>query len=105
MRGVVEKPAPEKAPSTLSVIGRYIVQPSVLGYLEDKVIGAGGEIQLTDALQKMIAAGENFHGYRYDGTRYDCGDRLGWLMANVAYGMARADVGAQFKSELKKLIG
>jgi len=104
MRGVVEKPAPEKAPSTLSIIGRYIVQPQVLDFLEQKVIGAGGEIQLTDALQKMIAAGQDFHGYRYQGTRYDCGDKLGWLMANMAFGMARADLGANLKSELKKLL-
>jgi UTP--glucose-1-phosphate uridylyltransferase len=105
MRGVVEKPAPDRAPSTLSIIGRYIVQPSVLKHLEEKMVGAGGEIQLTDALQKMIAAGENFHGYRYEGTRYDCGDRLGFLLANVAFGLDRPEFGAQFKAELKKLIG
>jgi len=104
MRGVVEKPAPEKAPSTLSIIGRYIVQPQVLDFLEQKKVGAGGEIQLTDALQKMISAGQDFHGYRYAGTRYDCGDKLGWLMANMAFGMARADLGANLKLELKKLL-
>ncbi len=104
MQGVVEKPTPDKAPSTLSIIGRYIVQPTVLKHLEAKMIGAGGEIQLTDALQKMIAAGEDFHGYRYEGTRYDCGDRLGFLLANVAFGLERADLGAPFRAELQKMI-
>ncbi len=105
MKGVVEKPAPDKAPSTLSIIGRYIVQPQVLDFLEQKVVGAGGEIQLTDALQKMIAAGQDFHGYRYQGTRYDCGDKLGFLMANVAFGLERSDLGTNLRSELKKLLG
>lgn len=105
MKGVVEKPVPEKAPSTLSIIGRYIVQPEVLDHLEARMIGAGGEIQLTDALQKMIANGGVFHGYRYEGTRYDCGDKLGWLTANIAFGMARTDLGASLKTELKKLLG
>lgn len=104
MKGVVEKPAPEKAPSTLSIIGRYIVQPRVLDHLEARVTGTGGEIQLTDALQKMIAEGQDFHGYRYSGTRYDCGDKLGWLTANIAFGMARSDLGAGLKAELKKLL-
>lgn len=104
MKGVVEKPAPEKAPSTLSIIGRYIVQPEVLDHLEAKMVGTGGEIQLTDALQKMIASGQDFHGYRYEGTRYDCGDKLGWLTANVAFGMARDDLGAGLRAELKKLL-
>ena len=104
MRGVVEKPAPDKAPSTLSIIGRYIVQPGVLNHLDKKVVGAGGEIQLTDALQTMIAEGQSFHGYRYQGTRYDCGDKLGWLMANMAFGMARGDLGADLKRALKALI-
>ncbi len=105
IRGLVEKPAQGKAPSNLSITGRYIVQPQVMDLLEEKMLGAGGEIQLTDALQKMIASGQNFYGLRFQGTTYDCGDKLGWLMANVAFGMARSDLGTGLSIELKKLLG
>ena len=84
--GLVEKPKPEVAPSTLSIIGRYILQPQVFELLGRQERGAGGEIQLTDALSKMIGHGP-FHGYRFDGTRFDCGDKAGFLEANIAYSL------------------
>jgi len=91
VRGLVEKPAPQDAPSTLSIIGRYILQPDVFDALEGGQKGAGGEIQLTDAMATLIGS-QPFHGYRFEGVRYDCGDRLGWLQANVAYALQRPDL-------------
>jgi len=92
VKGLVEKPKPENAPSTLSVIGRYIIQPEVFGYLNRRERGAGNEIQLTDSLARLIGE-QPFHGFRYDGTRFDCGDKSGFLAANIAFGLARPDVG------------
>jgi UTP--glucose-1-phosphate uridylyltransferase len=102
VKGLVEKPKPEEAPSTLSVIGRYIIQPEVFGYLNRKERGAGNEIQLTDSLAKLIGE-QPFHGFRYDGTRYDCGDKSGFLQANVAFGLARSDVGPGLADFLRGL--
>jgi len=85
--GLVEKPKPEDAPSTLSIIGRYILQPQLFRYLEQHEIGAGGEIQITDSLEKMIGQSP-FHGYRYTGMRYDCGDKAGFLEATIALALA-----------------
>ena len=94
VKGLVEKPKPEVAPSTLSVIGRYILESAIFGHLETQERGAGGEIQLTDALAKMI--GEvPFHGFTFDGTRFDCGDKVGFLQANVAFALARPDIGSK----------
>lgn len=91
VKGLVEKPSPDKAPSRTAVIGRYIVQPSVFDHLDKVPRGAGGEIQLTDALARMI--GEvPFHGLRFSGTRYDCGDKIGFLHANIAFALDRADM-------------
>ncbi|MBT6428478.1 MAG: UTP--glucose-1-phosphate uridylyltransferase GalU [Rhodospirillaceae bacterium] len=91
VRGLVEKPEPADAPSTLSVIGRYILMPEVFDHLDKKEPGAGGEIQLTDAMAKMIGH-KPFHGLRFEGTRFDCGDKLGFLQATVAFGLARDDL-------------
>jgi UTP--glucose-1-phosphate uridylyltransferase len=102
VKGLVEKPKPEEAPSTLSVIGRYIIQPEVFGYLNRKERGAGNEIQLTDSLAKLIGE-QPFHGFRYDGTRYDCGDKSGFLQANIAFGLARPDVGPGLADFLRGL--
>ncbi len=87
-RGLVEKPAPEKAPSTLSIIGRYILQPEVINVLSHQKAGAGGEIQLTDAIASMIGT-NNVYGYRFDGVRYDCGGLAGFVAANVAFALER----------------
>ena len=91
-RGVVEKPAPEQAPSTLAVIGRYILQPRVLEHLDGAKPGTGGEIQLTDAIARS-ALEHPLHGFRFEGQRFDCGDKLGFLEANLAFALARPDLG------------
>lgn len=93
-KGLVEKPDPDKAPSTLSIIGRYVLDPAVFEYLDKQVKGAGNEIQLTDAIAKTIGA-VSFHGVRFEGRRFDCGDKIGWLEANLAYGLARPDMRAE----------
>lgn len=103
VRGLVEKPAPEKAPSTLSVIGRYILQPEVFTYLEEKRAGAGGEIQLTDSMAQLIGK-QPFHGLRFTGTRYDCGDKIGFIEANAAFALSHPVMGAQVRAALKKLV-
>ena len=99
VRGLVEKPAPAEAPSTLSIIGRYILTPSIFGHLETTGKGAGGEIQLTDGMVKLLGS-EPFHGLRFEGARYDCGDKIGFLEANIAFGLARSDVA----SDLRRII-
>ncbi len=90
-RGLVEKPAPERAPSTLSIIGRYILEPSIFTELDKKMVGAGGEIQLTDAMAKSITH-TPFLGLRYEGRRYDCGKKEGFLEATVAFALKRNDL-------------
>src|ERR1700756_4087840 len=92
-RGVVEKPDPAQAPSTLTIIGRYIIQPEVFGHLARAEPGSGGEIQLTDALERLIHDGQAFHGLRFEGNRFDCGDKLGFLEATVALGLQHPDLG------------
>jgi UTP--glucose-1-phosphate uridylyltransferase len=92
VKGLVEKPAPGTAPSNLSVIGRYILQPEVMRVLDGQEKGAGGEIQLTDAMAQMIG-GQRFHGVTFAGTRYDCGDKAGFIQANIAVAMERTDIG------------
>jgi UTP--glucose-1-phosphate uridylyltransferase len=101
VRGLVEKPDPADAPSTLSVIGRYILQPEVFGHLSSHERGAGGEIQLTDAMAKMIGAAP-FHGLRFEGERFDCGDKAGFFEANLAFSLARDDLRDQIEPILKK---
>lgn len=100
IKGLVEKPKPENAPSTLSVIGRYILQPDVFAHLAAFETGAGGEIQLTDAMAKLINK-QPFHGLRYDGQRYDCGSRIGFIEANIAYALQDKDIGEQIKTIVK----
>ena len=90
-RGLVEKPAPGTAPSNLAVIGRYILTPKVLNNLNAMKQGAGGEIQLTDAIAQEAAEGQ-VHGFRFQGQRYDCGSKAGFLQATVAFGLARPDL-------------
>jgi UTP--glucose-1-phosphate uridylyltransferase len=93
VKGVVEKPEPAQAPSTLSIIGRYILQPEVFDHLGRTARGAGGEIQLTDALAQMI--GNNawpFIGLRFEGQRFDCGDKVGFLQANIAFALDRPEM-------------
>lgn len=92
-KSVVEKPDPANAPSTLAIIGRYIIQPEVFDHLGRIGAGSGGEIQLTDALELLIEEGQAFHGFRFAGRRYDCGDKLGFLEATIALGLAHPELG------------
>ncbi len=103
VKGLVEKPAPEDAPSNDVIIGRYILQPEVFVHLESHETGAGGEIQLTDALVKMIG-GAPMHGFRFEGMRYDCGDKVGYLHANIALALERDDLGGALRDILKPLL-
>jgi UTP--glucose-1-phosphate uridylyltransferase len=90
-QGLVEKPKPAEAPSTLSIIGRYILQPEVMTELARVGEGAGGEIQLTDALAGTLDR-VDFYGLRFEGVRFDCGDKAGYLEANLAFALARDDL-------------
>ena len=104
VKGLVEKPRPADAPSTLAVIGRYILQPEVFVNLDRQERGAGGEIQLTDALADLIGL-MPFHGVRFAGRRFDCGDKVGFLEANIAFALERADMGSQVREILKSYRG
>jgi len=104
VKGLVEKPPPEKAPSTLSIIGRYILLPEVFEYLGQAEKGAGGEIQLTDAMAKMIGR-YPFHGLRFQGKRFDCGDKIGFFEAQVAYALARKDMARDVKAIVQTYAG
>ncbi len=99
---MVEKPDPKKAPSNLAVIGRYILTPGIFGELAATRAGAGGEIQLTDGLRRLLER-EPIYGYVFEGTRYDAGDKLGFLKATVELALARQDLGNPFRQYLKSL--
>jgi UTP--glucose-1-phosphate uridylyltransferase len=101
---LVEKPAPEQAPSQMAIIGRYILQPDIFDKLSARKTGAGGEIQLTDALSELLKDGHNLYAYRYAGQRYDCGQKLGFIVGNVAYGLQDPTISAELKKELEKLL-
>jgi UTP--glucose-1-phosphate uridylyltransferase len=100
-RGVVEKPAPDRAPSRLGIIGRYILEPMVLTILEHQERGAGNEIQLTDAMAKAIGL-IPFHGVRFNGQRFDCGSKVGYLEANIAFALQREDMSERVRQMLVK---
>lgn len=102
MSGMVEKPAPEKAPSNLAITGRYILQPEIFDLLEKTPRGAGGEIQLTDAMD-MLMKSQAFYAYIYEGQSHDCGDKLGWLKANIALGLKRPEFSNALKAYLKNI--
>jgi UTP--glucose-1-phosphate uridylyltransferase len=104
VRGMVEKPKPAAAPSNMAVIGRYILTPQVLRNLEDVEAGAGGEIQLTDAIAAEIAQGNNVYGYRFRGQRFDCGSKSGFLQATVAFGLAREDLREDLYGYLRDVV-
>lgn len=102
-KGLVEKPAPEDAPSTLSIIGRYILQPEVFEHLDKHEKGVGGEIQLTDAIDKTIGK-IDFHGFRFEGKRFDCGSKVGFVAANVAYALSRDDMSERVRAALRDVL-
>jgi len=103
VKGVVEKPASGTEPSNLCIIGRYILQPEIFGILDRQERGAGNEIQLTDAMAQMIGKAP-FHAVKTDCARYDCGDKVGFLHANLAVGLSRPDIAPQLKAILKALV-
>ncbi|MBN9050743.1 MAG: UTP--glucose-1-phosphate uridylyltransferase GalU [Rhizobiales bacterium] len=101
---MVEKPKPADAPSNLIITGRYILQPEVFDILEKQERGAGGEIQLTDAMLQLMAK-QKFYGLKFDGRSFDCGSKIGFLSANVAYALERPDIAPEFRDEIRKLLG
>ena len=102
--GMVEKPKTGTAPSNLAVIGRYILSPAVLDNLGKIERGAGGELQLTDAIAAEISQGRNVFGYRFEGQRFDCGSKLGFLQATVSFGLSRSEFGEDFKRYLVDVL-
>ncbi len=103
MVGMVEKPAPGTEPSNLFISGRYVLNPEIFEALAAKERGAGGEIQLTDAMARLMKA-QAFHALEYEGTTYDCGDKIGWLRANVALALKRPDLAAAAREALSPLL-
>lgn len=103
MTGMVEKPEPGTAPSNLIVSGRYILQPEIFEALSSHEKGAGGEIQLTDAMARLLKS-QDFHALEYEGVTYDCGDKIGLLRANVAYALKRPDLAAAAREAVEKLL-
>ena len=101
--GLVEKPSSDAAPSSLMIPGRYILQPEIMRMLEIQDAGAGGEIQLTDAMAKLVGT-QPFHAYLFDGVRHDCGDKLGFAKANAALALATRDIGPEFKAYVQDLL-
>ena len=91
IKGMVEKPSPDQAPSNFAIIGRYILTPEIFSILDNKERGAGGEIQITDAMARMLME-QSIYGYQFEGHRFDCGDKAGFQMANIAFAMDRPDI-------------
>jgi UTP--glucose-1-phosphate uridylyltransferase len=104
IRGLVEKPKPADAPSNLSVIGRYVLLPEVIEHLSRMEKGAGGEVQLTDGMARMIGH-TPFHGLRYEGQRFDCGNKVGFLEAQIAFALARPDLAPSVRAFIKGYCG
>jgi UTP--glucose-1-phosphate uridylyltransferase len=103
VNGMVEKPKPGTEPSNLTILGRYILQPDIFGLLSAQEKGAGGEIQLTDAMLALLKR-QPFYALKYEGRAFDCGSKVGFLTANVAYALARPDIAEDFAVEIKKLL-
>jgi len=101
VKGLVEKPSPEAAPSTLGIVGRYILQPEIMAILGQIGKGAGGEIQLTDGMASLIGR-QPFHGLTFDGDRHDCGDKTGFVVANLALALQRDDVAPAVRAFLAR---
>jgi len=102
MSGMVEKPAPDKAPSNFAITGRYILQPEIFDLLEKTPRGAGGEIQLTDAMEALMKE-QAFFAYAFDGASHDCGDKLGWMKANIAFALKRPEFADKLSAYLKNI--
>ena len=104
LTGMVEKPRVEDAPSNLAITGRYILQPEVLDLLGTQTRGTGGEIQLTDAMLRL-AQSQPFFGLKFEGKSFDCGSKIGFLTANVAYALDRDDIAPALRDEIRRLLG
>lgn len=102
IRGLVEKPKPEDAPSNLAIIGRYILTPEIFDILENKETGAGGEIQITDAMARLLDT-QTIYGFQYQGTRFDCGTKVGFQMANLSFAMDRKDMKERLAPFIRQL--
>jgi UTP--glucose-1-phosphate uridylyltransferase len=103
IRGLVEKPKPAEAPSNLAIVGRYILTPEIFSILELKETGAGGEIQITDAMARLLAE-QSIYGYRYEGQRFDCGTKVGFQMANLSYAFDRPDMRERLVPYLRQIL-
>jgi UTP--glucose-1-phosphate uridylyltransferase len=103
IKAIVEKPDPSVAPSTLAVVGRYLLTARIFDHLEGARAGAGGEIQLTDGIASLLGD-QRVLAFRFKGTRYDCGSKLGYLQANVEYGLRHPEVGDEFRAFLRKIV-
>jgi len=103
IKGLIEKPTPKDAPSTLSIIGRYVLLPEIFAELDRQERGADNEIQLTDAMAWQIGQAP-FHGLRFDGRRFDCGDKAEYLEANLAFALAREDLASQVRDFLGNYV-
>jgi UTP--glucose-1-phosphate uridylyltransferase len=101
---MVEKPKPAEAPSNLTITGRYILQPEIFEILGQQAAGTGGEIQLTDAMV-TLARSQPFYGLKFEGRSFDCGSKIGFLAANVAYGLQRPDIAPELRAEMRRLLG
>jgi UTP--glucose-1-phosphate uridylyltransferase len=100
LNGIVEKPQPKDAPSNLAVVGRYVLSSSIFGHIRNLKPGAGGEIQLTDAIAALLKE-EPVFAYEYDGVRYDCGSKLGYMKASIEFALRHSEVGPEFAAYLK----
>ncbi len=103
VKGLVEKPPVDQAPSNLTIIGRYVLMPEVIGHLAAMEKGAGGEVQLTDGMAKLIGH-QPFHGVRYEGRRFDCGDKIGFLEAQLAFALRRPELAPAVREFLKRYV-
>jgi len=104
VKGMVEKPEAGKAPSNLAVIGRYILTPKIMQNLSKIDKGAGGELQLTDAIAMELQQGRDIFGYKFEGQRYDCGSKAGYLQATVAFALARPELRDEFAHYIKEIV-
>jgi UTP--glucose-1-phosphate uridylyltransferase len=103
IRSIVEKPKPAEAPSNLAVVGRYLLSPAIFDHLERIGKGAGGEIQLTDGIARLLGE-EAVYAHRFSGQRFDCGSKLGYLQATVAYALAHPQLGSEFRAHLRRVV-
>ena len=103
IKNIIEKPEPEKSSSTLGVVGRYVLSPEIFRCLEETGKGAGNEIQLTDAIKSLIKK-ESVFAYEFDGIRYDCGSKLGYMHASVQYALKDKDINVKFLRYIKSLV-